>query len=74
MRGSKEGIREIQSPLGDGNYLFFAFLCFVVFIIREIQSPLGDGNAMVNIVSLISINIREIQSPLGDGNCDSDNS
>ena len=42
MRGSKEGIREIQSPLGDGNSIANT-VCSTVFI-REIQSPLGDGN------------------------------
>ena len=35
-------IREIQSPLGDGNSVFHG-ICQDMFI-REIQSPLGDGN------------------------------
>ena len=43
MRGSKEGIREIQSPLGDGNVLEKSTKSSDE--IREIQSPLGDGNS-----------------------------
>ena len=43
MRGSKEGIREIQSPLGDGNASASSRLKPNATI-REIQSPLGDGN------------------------------
>ena len=36
-------IREIQSPLGDGNNARVAVKCLEK--IREIQSPLGDGNS-----------------------------
>ena len=43
MRGSKEGIREIQSPLGDGNKKKKIHRKSILSI-REIQSPLGDGN------------------------------
>ena len=66
MRGSKEGIREIQSPLGDGNVHEFTHN-FVGAQIREIQSPLGDGNNARVAVKCLE-KIREIQSPLGDGN------
>ena len=48
MRGSKEGIREIQSPLGDGNFIMIDF--HIQRTIREIQSPLGDGNKKSFIV------------------------
>ena len=46
MRGSKEGVREIQSPLGDGNDCIM-FSRYAAFVVREIQSPLGDGNLLL---------------------------
>ena len=47
---SNKEIREIQSPLGDGNVHEFTHN-FVGAQIREIQSPLGDGN--INSLSLL---------------------
>ena len=59
MRGSKEGIREIQSPLGDGNP--HSLNPSQVQRIREIQSPLGDGNS--TFVPYKSCNLLEKYSP-----------
>ncbi len=60
-------IREIQSPLGDGNSVFHG-ICQDMFI-REIQSPLGDGNySLFKTLKYTHKTIREIHSPLGDGN------
>ena len=47
MRGFKEGVREIQSPLGDGNNHSFVPYPRLTPV-REIQSPLGDGNICIS--------------------------
>ena len=41
-------VREIQSPLGDGNVKPSLVLITFALMVREIQSPLGDGNHLVN--------------------------
>ena len=61
-------IREIRTPIGDGNIFSLLIVLFRIALIREIRTPIGDGNVLVNSCTDLENFIREIRTPVGDGN------
>ena len=65
-RVSEDGVKEDNSPKGDGNTKLFTTYSFL-YIVKEDNSPKGDGNTSFNSIIYFAV-VKEDNSPKGDGN------